>query len=76
MSVRTEQDNLHVNALVVDEDTLRYGGSLFLRSQDEPCSVVEAWDGKGGVQCSACATHEIREAFNYCPMCGRKKVGK
>ena len=48
MSVRTEQDNLHVNALVVDEDTLRYGGSLFLRSRDEPCSVVEAWDGKGG----------------------------
>lgn len=69
-----------VSAMVVDADTVRIGGSAFVR--ERTCRMVRVEKEErilyGWLECSNCgpvyppAAIEIQDAVRHCPFCGAK----
>ena len=69
-----------VSAIVVDADTLRFGGSAFVR--ERTCRMVRVEKEErilyGWLECSNCgpvyppAAIETQDAVRHCPFCGAK----
>lgn len=67
--VRDCRNDVYVQALVVDEDTLRFGGSAFKR--ERVGHLVE--DDEGRVVCSECgARYLIASSVSWCQFCGAR----
>lgn len=74
MVVRDSRNDVYVTALVIDENTMRYGGSFFRR--ERTCNVEWNSDVFAFV-CSECDHMSMMPPGsnpNYCPCCGAKVV--
>lgn len=66
MVVRDSRNDVYVTALVIDENTMRYGGSFFKR--ERTCKNRGSYMG-----CSECGWY-LNENDRYCGGCGAKVV--
>lgn len=78
MTIRNTGDLKHVDCIVIDGDTVRYGGSNFVRERTCTIKVIytEPWLWS---ECSACSEGSEDSAWlsaNYCPNCGAKVVAE
>lgn len=71
MTVRNMGDLPHVSCIVVDEDTVRYGGDEFRRVRT--CRIV--WnEGDWTWECDACGGAVGLAEVSYCENCGAEAV--
>lgn len=74
MTERKTGNMPHVAMTVIDEDTLRYGGSFFRRERRctfEPVKLADGTDGP--YRCSECwSMFSTSMGFCYCPHCGAR----
>lgn len=73
-------NDIKVQATVIDADTIRYGGSAFMR--ERVCHVMV---GVGGWFCSECSVFVNNDCIadaqrwiapSFCPNCGAKVVSE
>ena len=73
MAVKDSREDVTATVVVIDEDTVRYGGSAFKRERTcryelKVYGYYEDW------VCSECGHIENNGIGNYCPECGAKVV--
>ncbi len=75
MTSRRTCDLPHVDCIVIDGNTLRYGGSVFVR--ERKCRNVYGNDHDlfGCSECDDCYDQTgVVGGFKFCPACGAKVV--
>lgn len=77
MTVRNTGDMPHVAMTVIDEDTVRYGGSFFRRERFCTFERIKFTDGTDGPwRCSECGSmFSTNMDFRHCPHCGARIEG-
>ena len=77
MTARKIGDMPHVEMMVIDDDTVRFGGSFFRRERFCTFAPVKFADGTDGpYRCSECGSlFSTNMNFFHCPHCGARIEG-
>jgi rubrerythrin len=77
MTARETGDMPHVAMTVIDENTVRYGGSFFRRERRCTFERIKFTDGTDGpYRCSECGSmFSTNMNFRHCPHCGARIYG-